>query len=371
MDSVTGGAETTENRIVYSGLDVAKATFDAGLWLPLPEGQDRPVRDIPVRTFSRTREGVRAYLQWADSRIAPADGLVPFTLHVILEHTGRYSVQLIAWLLAERPALRWTLVQPQRAAHYARSLAASTKTDKTDARALTRYGVERRPACDEPIDPKRAELRELSRYRTTLVEMRTAEGNRAQEPCPSPLVRQLQNKHLAQLDRDIERVEKEMKELIRELPDLHRDAQYIDSIAGVGFITAAAIVAELGDLRRFRRARQLTAFVGVAPRLADSGSSVHRPAHMSKAGDARLRALLYMCALSAIVHNPHMARVYQRLTAAGKTRMCALGAVMRKLLVLMRAPVLSGQLYQADYAPDAKQGNPRWKTPAPQEEKCA
>jgi len=41
MDSVTGGAETTENRIVYSGLDVAKATFDAGLWLPLPEGQDR------------------------------------------------------------------------------------------------------------------------------------------------------------------------------------------------------------------------------------------------------------------------------------------------------------------------------------------
>jgi len=356
---------------VYSGLDVAKATFDAGLWLPLPEGRDRPVRDIPVRTFSRTREGVRDYLQWADHRIGPADGLSGGTLHAILEHTGRYSAELIAWLLEERPTLRWTMLQPQRAAHYARSLAASTKTDKTDARALTHYGVERRPAGDKPIDPQRAELREMSRYRTTLVEMRTAEGNRAQESCPSPWVRQLQNRRIAQLDRDIQRIEKRMKELIKKMPDLHRDAQYIESIAGVGFVTAVAIVAELGDLRRFARARQLTAFVGVAPRVADSGSSVHRPVHMSKAGDSRLRSLLYMCALSAITYNPHMAKVYQRLTADGKTKKCALGAVMRKLLVLMRALVISGQPYQPDYRPCGKPADKRGNNSTTTKENCA
>jgi transposase len=373
MSIVRISATTSEKHTAWSGCDVAKATFDAGLWLPLPEGQSRPLRDIPVRTFPRTREGVREFLAWADGLIAPADLLdgSTWTFHAILEHTGRYSEELVVWLLAERPATRWTLLNPQQAAHFARSLAPRAKTDKTDARALTLYGLERRPVCDERISPERAELRDLSRYRTALVEMRTAEKNRAGESNASPLVRQLQQKHIAQLDREIERIEAKMHQLIRKLPDLHPDAELIDSIYGVGFVTAIAVVAELGDLRRFRRARQISAFVGLCPRTVRSGSSVHPKTRMSKAGEPRLRALLYMCATSAIVHNPHMKQVHDRLTAAGKTHMSALGAVMRKLLVLMRALVISGQRYQPDYQPCGKTQKNLGITPTPPEQKCA
>lgn len=373
MTSARYYATASENQTVWAGCDVAKATFDAGLRLPLPERQSRDMRDIPVRTFPRTREGARQFLAWANSLIASTDRLdhPTWTFHAILEHTGGYSQELVAWLLAERPALQWTLLNPQQAAHFARSLAPHAKTDKTDARALTLYGLQRRPACDELISPERAELRDLSRYRTSLVQMAQAEKSRTDQPNASPLVRQMQQQHIAQLERQIERIEAKMKQLVPRLPaSLQHDVEVIDSIKGVGFITAAAVVAQIGDLRRFRRARQISAFIGVCPRTIKSGSSVHPRTRMSKAGDSQLRALLYMCATSAITHNPQMKQVYDRLTADGKKHMCALGAVMRKLLVLMRALVISGQHYQPDYQPCAKPQKYLGKNTTPPEQKC-
>ena len=118
--------------------------------------------------------------------------------------------------------------------------------------------------------------------------MRTAEKNRAAQSNASPLLRQLQQKHIAQLDREIERIEARMRRRIRRLPDLHPDAELIDGIYGVGFVTAIAVVAELGDLRRFRRARQISAFVGLCPRTVRSGSSVHPKTR--RLGIARVRA---------------------------------------------------------------------------------
>lgn len=357
MRSVSNASPTSENRCkAWSGCDVAKARFEAGLASPYVDHPSDHWRSIPVRSFARTREGARDFLRWVDRALAAdrPDGEPIPPLHVVCEHTGRYSDELAAWLRAERANVETTLVHPQRASHFTRSLLPATKTDKVEARALTQYGCERRPAGDSPMDPLQAELRELSRARLTLVESRTAEKNRAQEPCDSPLVRQMQNQRIAQYDRDIARIEKKMKRVIRRLPALHRDAQLIETIVGVGEITAIAIVAELGDLRRFARARQLTAFVGLAPRVGDSGASVHRKSHLSKAGEPRIRGLLYMCAMSAAKHNPHMKEVYDRLVADGKEPMVALGAVMRKLIVLMRALVLSATPYRPDHRRGAK-----------------
>jgi transposase len=374
MTSAKTPAVTTKNATAWSGCDVAKAKFDAALAVPFVEHPTEQWRDLPHRSFARTPEGARDYLAWIDRALIADDGRAAdgaVTLHMICEHTGRYSQELIDWLRAERPALRWTAVPPQRASFYARSLNAATKTDPIDARSLTQYGLERRPAGDEPIDPTRAELRDLSRYRLELVQARTAEKNRVQEPTASPLVRQMQNRNVAEWDRQIERLEKKMRGVLAKLPDLARDAELIQTIVGVGEITAIAIVAELGDLSRFATARKLSAFAGLAPRLVNSGASVHRKAHLSKAGDPRLRALLYMCAVSAHRHNPHMKAVYDRLTAEGKPPLVALGAIMRKLLVLMRALVISGQPYQRDYAPGGKTPENLGKTQIRGGEKCA
>ena len=78
--------------------------------------------------------------------------------------------------------------------------------------------------------------------------------------------------------------------------------------------------------------RQWVAHAGLDPRHAESGSSLHKPARISKAGNKYLRAALYMPALVAIQHEPNVAAFYDKLVASGKTKMQAIIAVMRKLL---------------------------------------
>ncbi|MCX7016378.1 MAG: transposase [Candidatus Sumerlaeota bacterium] len=349
MNSQPATEMTRENHEVDGGLDVAKATFDAALWLPLAPGAVREQHEMPAAAFPRTRQGVRQFLAWMDAILA-RHVTVPLTaIRMVMEATGRYSVELAVWLMVERPTLHVAIINPQVAAHYRRSLSFRNNTDRIAARALARYGAERRPAPYEPLTPERAELRELSRYRQTLVETRVAETNRAAETTASSWVARSQQKHLRYLEREIARIEQAMRAIVERIPELKRDAELIDGIFGVGFITTVAILAELGDLRRFEHGRQLTAFVGMAPRHFQSGTSVHRKTRLSKCGEPRLRALLYMCATTAITGDNDLAHFYHRLLARGKTKMAALGAVMRKLLLLMRALVISGQPYQPHY----------------------
>lgn len=351
MNNGTCPAATSEKVQVWSGLDVSKASFDTALHVPHPNGQARDLRDLPIKTFARTPEGAGEFLAWADAHLA--GGAVPGEpqpiLRVVMEATGRYSEELAVWLLAERPSISPAIVNPQQACHFRKSLNFRNNTDRIAARALAQYGVDRQPAPYEPPSAEHAELRGLSRYRTTLVEQLVAEKNRAGEGSDSAVVRRLQKSRLEKLQRDIKRIEKEMKTVVAKHPDLERDAKLIDSIYGVGFITAVAVLAELGDLRRFTRGRQLSAFVGTAPCNQESGSSVRRKPRMSKAGEPRIRALLYMCAMVAVGGDNDFADTYHRLIAAGKPKKAALGAVMRKLLLVMRAIVISGKPYNPHY----------------------
>lgn len=345
-------AETSEKVQAWLGLDVSKATFDAALDRPHPDGEARDLRDLPVGTFARTPEGVREFLAWADARLsddAAPDQPRPI-VRVVMEATGRYSVELALWLLAERPSIAPGIVNPQQACHFRKSLNFRNNTDRIAARALARYGVDRRPAPYQPPTPAHAELRELSRYRTALVEQLVTEKNRAQEGSDSTVVRRMQNRRLARLQRDIKQVEQALRTVVADIPDLARDAKQIETIYGVGFITAVAVLAELGDLRRFERGRQLSAFVGTAPCNHDSGSTVHKRPHMSKAGEPRVRALLYMCSMVAVGGDNDFADTYQRLIAAGKPKKAALGAIMRKLLLVMRAIVISGEPYDPHFS---------------------
>lgn len=97
------------------------------------------------------------------------------------------------------------------------------------------------------------------------------------------------------------------------------------------------------------RARQLTAFAGVSPRHEESGTSVRKRTRMSKQGSSRIRRTLYMSAMTVIRGDSDLADFYHRLLDEKKTEMAALGAVMRKLLVVMRAILISGEPYVKHY----------------------
>ena len=328
----------------WVGIDVAKATFDAGLVRGEQRFPHTPLSAVPARHFERTEQGVMELLGWLDGLVKNHE-----TVHVCMEATGAYSTELAVWLLKKRPALRPAIVNPARSAAFIKSLGLRNKTDKLEARALGFYGVERRPAAFEPPSRTMAELRALSRYRSRLVEEKVAEGNRAGEPAMSKSVARMQQRRLRQIERDIETLNQKMKALVDKTPKLKQDIETFTAVYGIGFVTAVIVRTELGDLRRFERARQLTAFAGMSPRIVESGTSLAGKPHLCKQGNSRVRHALYMAAMTAIRGQNDLQCCYQRLVAKGKSHMSALGAIMRKMLCLLRALLISGNPYQRQH----------------------
>ena len=334
----------TEQATYWVGIDVAKDKFDCALASPGLMPSAEALRALPTATFGNAEEEIAAFLKWVRARV-PKNAPV----RAVMEATGKYSLHLVEALCKKRSALAPAVANPHRTHSYLASLGIRNKTDALDARALAFYGLKNQPAAYDPLPPERARLRELSRLRDGLVRTLAMHKNQLQEQLSKASIQIL--KRVLKADEEaIEKTETLMKELIGSNENLRRDFSLLDSIKGVGFVTAAVTLAEVGDLRLFKSGRQVAAHAGVNPARKQSGKAERRP-HMCKEGNVRMRQALYMAAVSAIRFNPHLREVYQRLTAAGKERMAALGAVMRKLIVLMHAIVVSGNPY-----------DPMWKT---------
>ena len=263
-----------------------------------------------------------------------------------MEATGRYSLEVIAWLLAAEASLAPACVNPLQAKRFAQSLGTRNKTDRVDARVLARMGAERKPAAYQPPTPARAALRDLVRERRALVDERTALNNRIGEGTDSAIVRRERDRLLGNLKRAIQRMDKAIAEAVAADAQLRRDVARLCTIPGVGMVTAVTVLAELGDLRRFSSSRQVTAFAGVSPHQHMSGTSVRGRTRMSKQGNPAVRSVLYTSSMTASRVPGPMQQTYQRLVDAGKAPSAALGAVMRKQLVLMRALLVTETDYE-------------------------
>ena len=332
------------------GIDVAKKTFDAALVSPEQHFPETPLRTVPVESFSRDPQGVEKFLAWMRELLKKAPGTPK--VRAVMEATGVYSIELSAWLCQQCAMPAPAIVNPERTAAFIKSMGLRNKTDRLEARALAFYGAERRPAPYEPLTPEHRQLRELSRYRDALIAEKVAESNREEQRPQGKVVRMLRARREQQRKRDIAKVEDEMKRVIQTTPNLKKDLDLLVTIPGVAFITAAVILAEMGDLRRFARARQATAFAGVTPRKIVSGTSVNGQPHLCKKGSARVRQALYLAAMAAVRSKTQLRQTYEGLLQHAKLPMVALGAIMRKLVTIMRAILLTETEFQ-----------PLWKTP--------
>jgi transposase len=115
MKSTIQGKRNREEHWV--GLDVSKATFDAALALSDQRFPSTPVRALPWEAFPRSREGVAAFSAWLSEQAPRAK------IRVVMEATGKYSVELTTWLLARRPTLRPAIENPKNTKAFIDSLA--------------------------------------------------------------------------------------------------------------------------------------------------------------------------------------------------------------------------------------------------------
>lgn len=302
--------------ILYIGIDVSKSLLDIA---QAPEGE--------FWSVGNDTEGISALMERLKA-LKPA--------LVVMEATGGYeSAVAVAAMEASLPVV---VVNPRQVRDYARATGRLAKTDKIDARVLADFGEAVRPEIRQLPDASLQELSSLLRRRQQLVEMLTTERNRAR--LAVAVVRKDINAHIHWLEKRLKDVDRGLHQSIRSTPAWRERDDLLQSVKGVGPVLASTLLAELPELGRLNR-KEVAALVGVAPFNRDSGQL--RGRRTVWGGRAPVRAVLYMAALSASLHNPLISAFYQRLIAAGKPEKLVLTACMRKLLTMLNAIVRDGQ----------------------------
>ena len=121
---------------------------------------------------------------------------------------------------------------------------------------------------------------------------------------------------------------------------------YLHTIPGIGMIAAATILAEIGDINRFKSSSALVAFAGIDPTVRQSGefSSTHN--HMSKRGSPYLRHAIFLAATTCSFHISPLNAYYKKKREQGKHHLTATGAVARKLTTVIYAVLRDGKPYE-------------------------
>ena len=249
---------------------------------------------------------------------------------IVLESTGGLELPVMAELYACKIPV--ALVNPGRVREFARSIGLLAKTDKLDARLLARFAEAVRPPVTHMPDEQEQHLIALVTRRRQLIEMLVAEQNRLNTVRLS--LRENLEKHIIWLRQALKDLDQEIQEFIQQSPIWKDKQDLLQSVPGVGPVTACTLLAELPELGTLDRKR-IAALVGVAPFNDDSGH--RRGKRRVKGGRSSVRNVLYMAALSASKFNPILNRFYQSMIKRGKEKKVALIACMRKLLTFLNA----------------------------------
>jgi transposase len=313
---------------IFVGIDVSKETLEVAL-------DDHG----KTRTFGNDEAGHKALMAMLDAqreRVAL----------VLLEATGGLERAIAVALCASGLAVM--VVNPRQAHDFAKAMGHLSKTDSTDAKALSHFARtlhasdKRERLLFKLPAPEQQLLLAMVTRRAQLVGMRVAESNRLASAHVSQhksigAVLKLLDAQIGRLDDDAGRM---LQEHFKDKLSLFKQ------IKGVGVGTQAMLMAGLPELGQLNN-REIAKLAGVAPLNRDSGK--FKGKRTTWGGRANVRSVLYMAALSAVQHEPTFEAFYQRLLAAGKPKKVALTACMHKLLRIINAVIKSGVPWQPGY----------------------
>jgi transposase len=302
---------------VIIGVDVSKATLDVCL-IDISTDQ---IRRLSVPNDS---DGVKQLLQ-----TLPTAG----TCLTVVESTGGYQCLLVAELVAVDQTI--AVVNPRQVRDFARGMGRLAKTDRLDAEIIARYGQQVSPRPFEKLPENREELQQLTTRRRQLIEWRTAEKNHLESARSKSVIKSIR-KMIDQVNQRLRQVEKEISDLVEDDEQLKCQADLIQSVPGVGMVTAVSLLSDLPELGRLNR-QEIASLAGLAPFSRDSGKFHGRRSIWG--GRKAVRSALYMAVLTARRCNPVIQAFAERLQAVGKPYKVIMVACMRKLLVILNSLV--------------------------------
>ena len=270
-----------------------------------------------------------------------------------MEGTGVYHER--AAIALHDAGMQVSIINPAQARDFAKGLAIRSKTDGLDSLVLARYGALVQPTIWIPPTPQARALQALLSRVDAVHQDLLREKNRQEkaDATDTPeLIRQSLADSIMFLQTQLKKLRQDIDDHINRHPELRDDAALLITIPGVGIKTSQHLLSVI-HLHHFHTAERLAAYLGVVPIQRQSGSSVLGRPKLSKTGPSHIRAVLYMAAVVASRHNPHVKALYERLIASGKSKMSALGAAMRKLVHLCFGVIKNRQPYNKNYSQES------------------
>lgn len=262
---------------------------------------------------------------------------------IVIEATGGYERRLVAILLTND--LPVAVINPERVRHFAKATGQIAKTDGLDAAVLSLFAETFQPQPRPVSDVFSEELRDLLARRRQILDMIVAEKNRL-ELARKPIRGQILQ-HIQWLEKRLSSTDHDLNHRIQSSPTWKAKDDLLRSVPSIGPVSSSSLLIQLPELGSLNR-HQIAALAGLAPINQDSGRfKGHR---IIQGGRASVRSALYMCTLVATRHNPLIKAFYQRLVQAGKPKMVALIASMRKLLTILNSMIKHNRSWDPSYA---------------------
>ena len=328
------------------GIDVSMDTLDIVL-MTLQE--DFEFKTVSSGQFANTKKDIKKLMNWVKRH-----QLNDLPLQVVMEATGVYHEQL-AYTLYDN-GFELAVVLPNKVANYCRSTDVRRIDDKISARHIAEFGLLKKIDNWTKPDVSLLKLKGLSREREQLLNERTRAKNQqhAKEHMAEvdKFTLKRAKQHIKFLDKLIDQIETQMKDIVDQTPWLKKKINYICSLKGVGFITATIVIAETNGFNLIRNSRQLVCYAGYDVNNKQSGTSVNTKPRISHKGNKHIRKALYFPALTAVQNDEQSSNFYNRLFERQKIKMKSYVAVQRKLLILIYTLWKKEERYNPEYYKD-------------------
>jgi transposase len=325
---------------VVIGIDVSKETLDIYASLTATHFQ-----------ISNDRKGYQQFMKQLNTLPVESKELL-----VVMEHTGLYSYPFEQFLIENE--IRFSKVSAleiKRSAGVTRG-----KTDKRDSQMIAEYGIKNPEKLSITLTAEtNYRLKALLGLREKLViqkagfEASLNEQEQFMVDVKGSTLLKTQRQMIRTLQREIEKVEEEIQEMLNADPSTKQNLELLLSIVGVGFVIAATMIMLTDNFIKFNDARKFACYAGIAPFEYSSGTSVKKRTKVSHLANKKIKSLLDMGARAAILHDPEIKQYYNRRVKDGKHAKSIRNIVRNKLVYRMFAVVKRKESYVKNYAYNA------------------
>jgi len=311
------------------GIDISKDTFNVCLMGLLADNKTN-IRG--THKFSNNATGFEKFWQWIQKKLSKLEGPVEY----LMESTGTYYENL-AWFLHDQ-GQQVVVVLPNRAHYFFRSEGLKSKNDKIDAQGLAKMSLFRHHQPWRPLSASLKNLRTQTRYYASLQKDLTRNKNRLHalehSHHPEPMVVKQLKLQIKNLQKQADKFKDSIIKMVKQDPKLATRTEYLCSIPGIGWLTAAIVVAETNGFALFTSLKQLTSYAGYDIIEHQSGK-FRGKTRISKQGNAFIRRALHFPSLTAVKPKGSFYQLQSRIFDQTLLKMKGYVAVQRKLLCLM------------------------------------